>query len=311
MNLIFVGKPFNRPYTLELGRRSVQIKLGLALAGVLSILVAASFMLGQWIGDLKGLSRTQLSDLRESLQQQSRALDQTEQEARRNLDALALELGQLQAHAARLNALGNRLTKIGKLEDGEFDFAASPAIGGPEADDVGELGYLSSDFGTAVARLRQQFGQQDQQLGLLESLLLDRDLDQSLVPKGMPVRSGYVSSPFGHRADPFTGRFTMHAGSDFAGPYGSDVLAVAGGVVTWDGIRPGYGRIVEIDHGNGYKTRYAHNSKNVAKLGDRVRAGEVIAKMGVTGRSTGAHVHFEVWYDGKPVNPSDFVSAIR
>jgi murein DD-endopeptidase MepM/ murein hydrolase activator NlpD len=311
MNLIFVGKPFNRPRTLELGRRSVQVKLGLALAGVLSLVIGASFMLGQWVGDMKGLSRTQLTDLRESLQSQAAALDQTEQEAQRNLDALALELGQLQAHAARLNALGSRLTKIGKLEDGEFDFAASPAIGGPETDDVGQLSYLSSDFGSAVARLRQQFDQQDQQLGLLESLLLDRDLDQSLVPKGMPVRSGYVSSPFGHRADPFSGRFTMHSGVDFAGPYGSDVFSVAAGVVTWAGIRPGYGKVIEIDHGNGYKTRYAHNSKNVVAVGERVHAGDLVAKMGTTGRSTGAHVHFEVWYEGRPVNPRDFVSAIR
>lgn len=311
MNLIFVGKPFNRPYTLELGKRSVQVKLGLVLAAGLGLLMGLSFLVGQWLGDLRGMSREQLSDLRASLQAQSETLSRTEQEARRNLDALALELGQLQAHAARLNALGSRLTKIGKLEDGEFNFGDAPALGGPEAEDVGELSYLSSDFGSAITRLRHQFDQQDQQLGLLESLLLDRDLDRSLVPKGMPVRSGYISSHFGYRADPFSGRFTMHSGADFAGSYGSDVLAVAAGVVTWAGIRPGYGNVVEIDHGNGYKTRYAHNSKNVVKVGKKVDAGDLVAKMGTTGRSTGAHVHFEVWFEGKPVNPSDFVSAIR
>lgn len=311
MNLIFVGKPFSSPRTIELGRRSVQVKIGAVVVGALGLLMGLSFLIGQWVGDLRGMSRTQLSELRDSLKQQAAALDSTEQEAQRNLDALALELGQLQAHAARLNALGSRLTKIGKLEDGEFDFATTPAVGGPESEDVGQLSYLSSDFGSAVARLRQQFNQQDQQLGLLESLLLDRDLDQSLVPKGMPVRSGYASSPFGHRADPFSGRFTMHTGVDFAGSYGSDVISVAAGVVTWSGIRPGYGNVVEIDHGNGYKTRYAHNSKNLAAVGDRVHAGELIGKMGSSGRSTGSHVHFEVWYEGKPVNPTDFVSAIR
>lgn len=311
MNLIFVGKPFDRPRTLELGKRSVQIKIGAAVLGVLGLLMGLSFLLGQWVGDLRGMSRNQLSDLRATLQQQGEALDQTEAEARRNLDALALELGQLQAHAARLNALGARLTQIGKLDDGEFNFSIDPAVGGPEAEDAGELSYLSSDFGSALARLRQQFDQQDQQLGLLESMLLDRDLDQSLVPKGMPVRAGYASSGFGHRADPFSGRFVMHSGVDFPGGYGSDVIAVAAGVVTWSGIRPGYGNVVEIDHGNNYKTRYAHNSRNIAKVGERVRAGQLIGKMGSTGRSTGAHVHFEVWYDGKPINPSDFVSAIR
>lgn len=311
MNLIFVGKPFDRPRTLELGKRSVQLKIGAAVLGTLALLMGLSFMLGQWLGDLRGMSRNQLSDLRSTLREQAEALDSTEADARRNLDALALELGQLQAHAARLNALGARLTKIGKLDDGEFDFAIDPAVGGPEAEDAGQLSYLSSDFGSAIARLRQQFDQQDQQLGLLESMLLDRDLDQSLVPKGMPVRAGYASSNFGYRADPFTGRFSMHSGVDFPGTYGADVIAVAAGVVTWSGIRPGYGNVVEIDHGNGYKTRYAHNSKNIAAVGERVHAGELIGKMGSSGRSTGSHVHFEVWYEGKPVNPTDFVSAIR
>jgi murein DD-endopeptidase MepM/ murein hydrolase activator NlpD len=113
------------------------------------------------------------------------------------------------------------------------------------------------------------------------------------------------------RNDPVDGGRRMHQGVDFAGPYGSDVLAVASGVVTWAGVRAGYGKVVEIDHGNGYKTKYAHNSKNLVKVGDVVEAGEKIARMGSTGRSTGAHVHFEVWYENRPVNPTEFVSAIR
>jgi murein DD-endopeptidase MepM/ murein hydrolase activator NlpD len=310
MNVIFVGKSIRGTKTLELGRRSVQVKLALLMLTVVGAIVALSFSAGRWLGDKQGLSRSQISELRSTLMAQAEKIEQTEADAQRNLDALALELGQLQAHAARLDALGVRLTKIGKLDDGEFDFASTPALGGPESESS-HLSFMSSQFGEAISELRSRFDSQDQQLALLENLLLDRDLDQSLVPKGMPVRSGYVASGFGMRVDPVHGRFTMHAGVDFPGPYGSEVLAVADGVVTWSGVKNGYGNTIDIDHGNGFKTRYGHNSKNIAKVGDRVRANEVIAKMGSTGRSTGSHVHFEVPRDGKPVNPAEFVAAIR
>jgi len=310
MNVIFVGKSIRGTKTLELGRRSVQVKIALAIGALLTAIVLVSFAAGRWLGDRQGLSKSQLAELRQALDLQKLQLEKTETEAQRNLDALALELGQLQAHATRLDALGSRLTKIGKLDDGEFDFSSTPALGGPEAEGTG-LDFMSSDFGKALVDLRGRFDTQDDQLGLLEDLLLDRDLDKSLVPKGMPVASGYISSGFGTRVDPINGRFAFHSGVDFSGAYGTQVMAVADGVVTFAGFKNGYGNTIDIDHGNGYKTRYAHNSKNVAKVGDRVRADEIVAKMGSTGRSTGSHVHFEVLLDGKPVNPASFVAAIR
>jgi murein DD-endopeptidase MepM/ murein hydrolase activator NlpD len=310
MNLILIGKPFKTPKTIELGKRSTQFVLGGVACLAVGLLVGSSFFVGRLFGDVQGVSRTQLVELRTQLNGQAQSLNQTQEQAKRDLNALAMQIGELQAHASRLDSLGSRLTKIGKLDDGEFNFGSAPAMGGPESNEE-SADFLSSEFGRTVSSLRRQFESQDQQLNLLESMLLDKNLDASMLPKGMPVRSGYSSSGFGTRVDPINGSFSFHPGVDFPGPYGTDVVAVAAGVVTWNGIRPGYGNVVEIDHGNGYKTRYGHNSQNLVSVGDRVKPGQLIAKMGSTGRSTGSHVHLEVWYDNKPINPSEFVAAIR
>jgi murein DD-endopeptidase MepM/ murein hydrolase activator NlpD len=131
------------------------------------------------------------------------------------------------------------------------------------------------------------------------------------VPAGRPITSGWLSSYFGIRTDPFTGKKERHKGLDFAGKLGSDVVAVASGVVTWAGRRYGYGNLVEINHGNGYSTRYGHNDKITVKVGDAVKKGQIIAKMGSTGRSTGPHVHFEVLHKGKQVDPMSYIKTAR
>jgi len=122
-----------------------------------------------------------------------------------------------------------------------------------------------------------------------------------------PVVGGWVSSHFGQRRDPFTGRPAVHRGLDFAGLDNSAILAVAPGVVTWSGRQRGYGNLIEIDHGNGWVTRYGHNSFNLVTPGDYVKLGQTIALMGSTGRATGIHLHFEVLYRGRYQNPSRFV----
>lgn len=195
---------------------------------------------------------------------------------------------------------------MAQLDDGEFNFSEAPALGGPESYD---------DFGTpadrsvraALEALASRMEGQAQQLGMLENLLLDRDVDTALRPAGLPVRAGYASSSFGMRADPFTAKREFHRGMDFSGPLGSDILSVADGVVAFSGRHPSYGNMVDIDHGNGYMTRYAHNQKNLVEPGQRVRAGDVIALMGRSGRATGVHVHFEVWVNDRPVNPHAYL----
>lgn len=306
MNLIIVASFLKTPQRLSL--RDPKL-LGAGLLGAL-LLAGTGFTAGWVFRSSETVALTQLEALGGELSAQREALDEARRQAEEEMNAMAARLGQLQAQANRLNALGERLTQIGQLEDGEFDFAEPPALGGPE--DMGAVAQRSkAELIGSLDLLAEQLARQGEQLGVLESLLLDRDLRQAMLPAGSPVRSGYASSNYGMRIDPFTGRSHFHAGVDFNGPRGSDVLSVADGVVVFAGRHPGYGNMVDIDHGNGYVTRYAHNQENLASLGERVRAGDVIAKMGSTGRATGSHVHIEVLQNGRPVNPHPFLRQAR
>jgi len=139
------------------------------------------------------------------------------------------------------------------------------------------------------------------------NVVIDRDLKKQIHPEGRPVAGGFISSYFGEREDPFSGEEAYHKGVDFAGTAGANVMAVAAGVVTWAGNRTGYGNLVEINHGDGYITRYAHNQRTLVSVGQTVKRGDPIALMGSTGRSTGPHVHFEVVRNGRQVDPLSFI----
>jgi len=167
------------------------------------------------------------------------------------------------------------------------------------------------DFLKALEDLSSQLEDRSQQLAVLEDMMMNRKLDEEVVPAGRPITRGWLSSYFGMRTDPFTGRRAHHAGIDFAGKLGSDVVAVAAGVVTYAGKRSGYGNLVEINHGKGYATRYGHTREILVEVGQTVKKGQLIAKMGSTGRSTGPHVHFEVLYNGRAVNPIKYIHASR
>jgi murein DD-endopeptidase MepM/ murein hydrolase activator NlpD len=248
-----------------------------------------------------------VDELREDLASQKAELTALKARAQEQLNALALRMGSLNASAIRLNALGHRLTEMADLDDGEFDFVSAPALGGPlEPDAVPAAGQVSN-FITEIDSMDRSLYGQEQQLLVLERLMLKRKLHESVYPKGRPVISGYISSYFGKRTDPFTGKTASHRGVDFAGKSGSDVMAVAGGVVTYSGPRSGYGNMVEINHGNGYVTRYAHNEQNLVAPGDRIQPGQKIALMGATGRATGPNLHFEVWLRGRPVDPVKYI----
>jgi len=236
-------------------------------------------------------------------------LTQVTNKAEDNLNALALRLGKLQAHVIRLDALGGRLTHMAKLDKGEFNFTNPPAQGGPVATNGSSLQV--PDFIAALNGLSAQLDDRSQQLDVLETLLMTRNLQAEVMPTGRPVSRGWLSSYFGIRTDPFSGRRVHHSGVDFAGKLGSDVVAVAAGVVTYSAKRSGYGNLVEINHGNGYVTRYGHALKNLVSVGETVKKGQVISKMGTTGRSTGPHVHFEVMVNGRAVNPKKYIHASR
>ena len=222
----------------------------------------------------------------------------------RELNAMAARLGELQAQANRLNALGDRLTRAGELGDGEFDFDKPVPVGG--VGPVHDIGARELDHG--IAALAARFRQSGEQLSVLESLLFSHKLEQDAVPSRMPIANSYVTSGFGGRADPFGRGGEFHKGIDFEANTGDPVMAVADGVISFSGMRSGYGNVVEVDHGNGYVTRYAHNSRLLVRVGDLVHAGGMIAKAGSTGRSTGAHVHLEVWENDHVVNPARFLA---
>ncbi|HSR65080.1 MAG TPA: M23 family metallopeptidase [Xanthomonadaceae bacterium] len=270
-----------------------------ALATVL--LLAAGVAFGA--GARAGAGSIELTHLRAQAAQQQAALDNTRAQAQREVNALAARLAELQAQANRLNALGERLTRVAKLNDGEFDFDKPVGIGG-----VGAVHDMHpGELRTGLGQLGSQFDTAGGQLSVLESLLFNRKLDQRATPSRMPIADSYITSGFGGRADPFGGGAAFHKGIDFHASIGDPVLAVADGVVSYAGQRSGYGNVVEIDHGNGYVTRYAHNSRLLVRVGELVHQGQQVARAGSTGRSTGAHVHFEVWVAGRVVNPSRFL----
>jgi len=222
------------------------------------------------------------------------------------IDGLALKMGLLNAHLVRLNALGKRLTQMANLSSREFDFDHDPALGGPESESSGR-GAEVPDLSAMITQFDRSLDFRTAQFSALESVLLGRKLSAEIRPSGKPVLAGYISSYFGERMDPFNGEEAFHKGLDFASERGSDVLAVAQGVVIWAGPREGYGTLVEVNHGNGYITRYAHNSRVLVAAGDTVERGQAIAVVGSTGRSTGPHVHFEVLRDGRQIDPMAFI----
>ena len=226
--------------------------------------------------------------------------------AETDLDALAQQLAELQAGAIRVDALGARLVDMIGLAPEEFSFGSTPPMGGPEPVNSG-MQTQASDLAAAMDELATRLAGRVHELEVLEKALLEARLAEQMHPKGRPVSIGWVSSGFGWRNDPMTGRRSFHEGIDFPGPPGSPIFSVASGIVTFAGRRSGFGNVVEVDHGRGYVTRYAHNKENVVKRGDRVEKGQKIATMGSSGRVTGTHLHFEVMKDGKPLNPMTFI----
>lgn len=303
MNLLFISRRWGSK-SIDLQSPKIVINLML-LAGILCFgLVSVGFLLGQQIRHESATMANWATTLEEDRRNIQRISEQTTDD----LNALALNLGQMEARSLRLDALGSRLAEIAGLDEAEFNFAGEPAQGGPI--DAGQASSHLPDLMGRFTELQRQIDDRQHKFQLLESIMMDRELIQQALPTGKPVVKGWLSSRYGYRTDPFTGKRSWHAGVDFAGKSGSDVVAVASGVVTRSGFKSGFGRLVEISHGNGYVTRYAHNSANLVEVGDAVEKGEAIAKMGSSGRSTGPHVHFEVLRDGKVVNPLKYIRRV-
>lgn len=294
-----------------------RLLLVLPVLFLLGGLMAGSFVLGQKTAPMASaaVDDALTEEWLEEVATSRVALDGAREVIERNMLALSQRLGRLQAHVTRLNAVGRRMTEMADLSPEEFDFDSEPPLGGPHVADSFILDDSASESLAELAAqldaFEAQLNRREREMSILQDLMVASRLREQIYPSGQPVKRGWVSSGYGRRTDPFTGRTTLHKGVDFAAPYGTEVISVAAGVVTMARSKKGYGELVEINHGNGYVTRYGHNSKLLVKVGERVVKGQVIAKVGSTGRSTGPHVHFEVRRNGRVVNPAEYIYASR
>jgi murein DD-endopeptidase MepM/ murein hydrolase activator NlpD len=227
-----------------------------------------------------------------------------------NLAAMAVKVGEMQAQLIRLDALGERVQGLAGVKPEEFNFKESPGRGGAEVSVApGKADSNILDFQTSLDMLAKDVNYRSDYFNVVESKLMSYKLQAKLLPTIVPVNVGYKASTFGRRLDPFSGRTAFHEGLDFSAPTGTPIVAAAGGVVIAAEYHPEFGNMLEIDHGGDMITRYAHASKLFAKVGDIVKRGQHIANIGSTGRSTGAHLHFEVRIKGIPQNPHKFLNA--
>jgi murein DD-endopeptidase MepM/ murein hydrolase activator NlpD len=289
---------------LDLSRPRVLVSVIGFTALVVALLFGAGLQLGRFVA-----GPLQSEQLARTLDRQRQDIEAVRGQLQGNVDALASRVGMMNAHLIRLDALGRRITGLANLDHGEFNFDEPPPAGGPEGGEQMSGSAQVPELAAVLDALESQLADRERQLTVLESLMSTRQLGERILPGGLPVIGGWISSEFGLRSDPFTGHTAFHAGVDVAAVPGSQVIATGPGVVSFAGFRTGYGNVVEITHPTGYVTLYGHNSRNLVHAGDSVQKGQAIAIIGSTGRSTGTHVHFEVESNGRPVNPTRYLGS--
>lgn len=309
MDIILVSKNRSRTRRFSIGTEHPLLWVGTGAA--LTVLMVAGFLLGRAVlmhHDSAQMSPELAAMWEQQVEEQKAELQAARASARETSRMLSQRVARLQAHVLRLDAAGNRMAEVAGLDPTEFSFNTDPALGGPEA----PLGPAKDESELILGSLdafERGLEARERQMRVLEDILHAGRLEERSKPSGWPVIGGYISSVFGWRADPFTGRRTRHNGIDFAAPAGTAVRSVAAGIVTKASYHSGYGRLVEINHGNGYVTRYGHNRKLMVAVGDKVRNGQSIATVGSSGRATGPHLHFELELNGHVVNPARYLQA--
>jgi len=221
--------------------------------------------------------------------------------------AVTMKLAELQSQVLRLNALGDRLAEDASIPNTEFNFEQLPPSGGPMIQSDTQPKKSLVELLVSISTLEDSLAHEEKQLKMLESITLGHHIENTRYLSGRPITKGWLSSYYGTRKDPFTGKPALHKGVDFAGSENADIIATASGVVSWASNRYGYGQLIEINHGDGLKTRYGHNKVLTVSVGDVVTKGQVIAKMGSTGRSTGPHVHYEILRNNSQIDPMKYV----
>jgi murein DD-endopeptidase MepM/ murein hydrolase activator NlpD len=303
MKIIILSKEHSNARSITLGGWT-RLLLSVCLLGVPTALGALGYGLFIAPSANERISAESLQAWENALALQKQEVEHIRQEAKTQVAAMTLKMGEMQARVVRMEALGERLVTMAQLDQGEFDFSSPASLGGPEQ--LGEA-YSPPDFLAVVDNLSSQIDNRQQQLEVLESLLAKRKIEDDIFVAGRPVAKGWISSRYGRRTDPFTGKVAFHGGIDFSAVEGTEVVAVAAGVVTRSARIKDYGNLVEINHGGGYVTRYAHNKSNLVNVGDVVKRGQIVALVGSTGRSTGPHVHFEVFKHGRSIDPATYI----
>ncbi len=308
-NLTILKQDHSGVKQYSLADRSLRIKLyGLtffALTIVFALGLAAAPLL---LGMTSDSDKNTIQQLQARVEAGQAELNKLKKGVQNDINAMTLQIGQLMAQSTRLNALGSRLTEASDMNPDDFDLNATPGLGGADLELTGEINTPETVY-SSLFSLEQSFNQQQEQFDVLSRLLNEQSITDNVTPHMMPLESGWISSYYGKRIDPFTGQQANHSGMDYSGAYKSKIRAAADGVVVWAGPRGSYGRMVEIDHGNGFMTRYAHAQEVKVELGQRVTAGDHIATMGKTGRATSEHLHFEVLKNGHKVNPLPFIHS--
>lgn len=289
MNIIFIHRRLRKPVTLQLQGRA----WWLLMVPLLALPVMGGAVAYWWERHELALHPTLVVTTPTS-------------DAGNQLRAMSQRMAELQAHITRLDALGQHLAESNNLKSKEFDFQKKP-MGGEETPALTAISSQTA-LQMRLQDLSTEVDDREAQLTALDSVLQGKQHAPQVLLSNSPLRGGEETSPFGYRVDPFNGHVSFHPGIDFAGPEGSGIYATASGVVTWAGPRPGYGNMVEINHGNGLYTHYAHCSSVTVHLGDIVSTGQLVAHLGSTGRSTGPHLHYEVLENGVPVNPATFLA---
>lgn len=286
-------------HTLQLSRRRLGWLTGVGL-------IAVGTLAGVLVTQLRSdeVDASVVAQWRAKLLEQDQLVSQLELKSSAQSTAVGKQLAEMQARLLRMEAIGSHLVR--DLDTPEFDFNTVPAQGGPVMGQQTAMGW--SELQQGLAALSSQLRKREVELNILDSVLVSEEIAAGASISGRPVKWGWLSSQYGMRADPITGKEAWHSGVDFAGRLDSDVVAVASGVVTFAGERSGYGHMVEISHADGYVTRYAHHKDLLVKSGDIVKKGDTIGKMGSSGRSTGPHVHFEVLRHGRTQDPAKYVA---
>lgn len=304
MNIVFVSHQHGKARSLALSHRKLLL-CGLLLLAIIGGVFVSGY---QVAANNDGTAERQafVRAWQSELSQKRQEIEKIQQDSQTQVKALTIRMAELHARLIRLDALGEYLLSASDIDANEFNFSSVPAVGGHTDSAISES-YQAPDFLRSIDALAFGIEQREQKLEMLNRVLGNKEFERDRYLSGRPIKKGWLSSYFGRRNDPFTGKVAWHQGIDFAGKDGSDIIVVAAGVVTWSGERYGYGNLVEVNHGGGYVTRYAHAKELLVDVGDVVDRGQTVALMGSSGRSTGPHVHFEVLRAGNPVDPLRYV----